>query len=284
MTRNTSFHPLHEPLRNDTVLHLQRSYTDGPFSFLNPTRAYFRHAPPDCSVRPADGFNEDFQGLAYKADTLEKQSPSNIEFKWRSRDNRKGRHTLLIVSTGKDAGRCQTPRHTATHGAVGQGILRMVLVYPYWDISYLVATIFTLGSIVWVMNSFFVFLPLPDPSTEYPGEILTAGGVTAFIGATVFEIGSVLLMLEAVNEKRSGCFGWAVEKVLKDRGVDSDHLTVRPDVGECAHHHNNKKNLIGKGSTPSTFDIVSERRAGLIYFSDKTNHGSRTYRSQRWLT
>ena len=128
----------------------------------------------------------------------------------------------------------------------------MALVYPYWDISYLIATIFTLGSIVWVINSFFVFLPLPDPSSEFKDEALTAGGVTAFIGATIFEVGSVLLMLEAVNEKRSGCFGWAVRKMLKDHGVQEDHYLIKPDTDMCAHHHSNKRNLVGKGDGMSS--------------------------------
>ena len=123
--------------------------------------------------------------------------------------------------------------------------------FPYWDVSYLVATIFTLGSVVWVMNSFFVFLPLPDPSSEFEDEILTAGGVTAFIGATIFELGSILLMLEAVNENRSGCFGWALEKAFLGDGEEREQYMLRPDSATCAHHHPNRQNLVGKsGKTP----------------------------------
>lgn len=114
--------------------------------------------------------------------------------------------------------------------------------YPVWDVSYLVAIIFTLGSMVWVVNAFFVWLPLQDPSTEFDDEILSGGGISAFIGATIFEIGSVLLMIEAINENRAACFGWAVEEVLEERGL----VRLRPDG--CTHHHSNKKNLVGKGS------------------------------------
>ncbi len=117
----------------------------------------------------------------------------------------------------------------------------MLTKYPYWDVSYLVAVIFTLGSVVWVINAFFVWLPLQSPSTEFNGEIADGGGITAFIGATIFEIGSILLMIEAVNENRSDCFGWAVEEVLEESGM----LRLKPD--ECTHHHGNKKNLVGKG-------------------------------------
>lgn len=113
--------------------------------------------------------------------------------------------------------------------------------YPIWDVSYLVATIFTLGSVVWVINAFFVWLPLQVPSSEFKDEITSAGGITAFIGATIFEFGSVFLMIEAVNENRSECFGWAVEEAIEEEG-----WSVREDEG-CTHHHRNKKNLVGKG-------------------------------------
>ncbi|KAK8070107.1 hypothetical protein PG994_006723 [Apiospora phragmitis] len=69
----------------------------------------------------------------------------------------------------------------------------------------------TPGSVVWVINGFFVWLPLQDPASAFAGEPTLGGGITAFIGATVFELGSVLLMLEAVNENRTDCFGWALE-------------------------------------------------------------------------
>jgi hypothetical protein len=115
----------------------------------------------------------------------------------------------------------------------------MFVTYPYWDVSYLVAVIFTLGSVVWCINAFFVWLPLQDPSTEFPGEIATAGGITAFLGATIFEIGSVLLMIEAVNENRSDCFGWALEKALEEEGL----IRVRPELA-CKHHHSKRHSLL----------------------------------------
>jgi hypothetical protein len=53
---------------------------------------------------------------------------------------------------------------------------------------------------------FFVWLPLLIRRRS-SGEVGKAGGITAFIGATIFEVGSVLLMFEAVNENRSGVLG-----------------------------------------------------------------------------
>lgn len=122
----------------------------------------------------------------------------------------------------------------------------MVVYYPFFDVSYLTAQCFVWGSVVWVLNAFFVWLPSVRPSSEFHGEVTDAGGITAFVGATIFEVGSVFLMIEAVNENRTECFGWAFEEAL---GVDG-LMRVRPDNDLCTHHHLNKLNLVGKRRTP----------------------------------
>lgn len=63
------------------------------------------------------------------------------------------------------------------------------------------------------------------------------GGLTAFIGATVFEFGSILLMLEAVNENRSDCFGWAVEESIDGM------LKLKHDPN-CKHAHAQKRTFV----------------------------------------
>jgi hypothetical protein len=153
-----------------------------------------------------------------------------------------GRHALLITPEIDQNAQYLTPPPTSNAKEVLKGIWRMFSTYPYWDVSYLVATIFTFGSVVWVINAFFAWLPLVDPSTEFENESTLGGGITAMIGATIFEAGSVLLMIEAVNENRSECFGWALEEALEERGM----IRVRPMTG-CAHHHRNKGNFVGKG-------------------------------------
>jgi hypothetical protein len=95
------------------------------------------------------------------------------------------------------------------------------------------------GSVIWVFNGFCSWLPLAAPSSEFSGESTWAAGLTAFIGATVFEIGSILLMLEAVNENRSDCFGWALEE-----GMDSMLLLVQEDEKECVHSHKHKRSWL----------------------------------------
>lgn len=258
MSRNTRFHPSHEPLRSSKTLQLQHHQISGPFASLNPTTAHYKHAGLS---KPIDSTDEAYNQSPNPRRDAENAHPSkneqgasDVQFQWRSRDNRKGRHALLVEPDSSPDAHYITPKTTSSVAEVLKGVGRMATTYPYWDVSYLVAIIFTLGSVVWVINSFFVWLPLVDPSTEFPGEIGKAGGITAFIGATVFEIGSVLLMFEAVNENRSGCFGWAVERVL-----ESGRVRVRPDGEGCRHHHQNKRNLMGRGNGLFTLLLLSCR-------------------------
>ena len=251
MPRNNSFAPSHEPFQSIESLEIQPDRTSGPFSFLNPTRANYRHKdikpPPSNSKYSSSPPSEDIN--VENAFPNSPQLTSSAHFKWRARDNRKGRHALVVESSpSPQTPIVEGPRTTHSLRALRQGLWRMCTQFPYWNISYLVATIFTLGSVIWVINAFFVYLPLAQPRTEFTTEILYGGGITAFIGATVFEIGSVLLMIEAVNENRAGCFGWALERLVEGEEEGRERIRLRPDVGVCAHHHVNKKNFIGKGN------------------------------------
>lgn len=101
------------------------------------------------------------------------------------------------------------------------------------------------GSIVWVINGFFAWLPLQVPSSEFPGETSSGGGISALVGATIFEIGSVLLMLEAVNENRTDCFGWALEEAW-----ESGSLVSRPARAPCSHHHSRRRAFLKTPENP----------------------------------
>ncbi|KAG8533420.1 uncharacterized protein KY384_002203 [Bacidia gigantensis] len=268
--RRNAFLSRTEPLQRHASLELQHDRISGPLSFLNPTRAVYTHLSPP--VKPSQGISN---GAPDGHQSSHGDHPaSRLEFKWRSRDNRKGRHTLLVDSSTNSV----APSKTTSLREVCKGILRMLTQFPYWDISWLVATIFTLGSVVWVMNSFFAWLPDVAPSTEFDKEILYAGGITAFIGATIFEIGSILLIIEAANEHREGCFGWALERLVEgDDSDDGGTLRIKPDSDRCAHHHTNKKNLVGKGDTGMLEKTVDERGSGKgwTWFPsryDLTNH------------
>jgi hypothetical protein len=124
----------------------------------------------------------------------------------------------------------------------------------------------------------FVWLPLERPETEFPDEIYSGGGITAFIGATIFEIGSIFLILEAVNENRAGCFGWAVEELVGEGEKERWRLT--PSRENCEHHHSNRRSLFGK-RLPSGHDAESH---GDLDSPDVDSKGGPTHeRSWSWM-
>ncbi|KAF7443759.1 hypothetical protein A1F99_118330 [Pyrenophora tritici-repentis] len=226
--RNKTFHPAREPGRHEARLQLEHDGATGPLPFLNPTRAHYRHG-----ARP------------------------DARFKWTSRNDRKGRHAVVIDTKNTSAiSKHTTPRPTSSIRTVARNIWRMLTYCPVWDVSYDVAFVFTLGSVIWVINAFFVYLPLVQPGTEFKTEELYGGGITAFIGATVFEIGSVLLIVEAVNEGRSGCFGWVVEQAISHQEEVGGGM-IWPSKSHCTHPHTRQ---YGDGSR-HTYASNREQRA-----------------------
>ncbi|KAH8778900.1 hypothetical protein F5883DRAFT_543248 [Diaporthe sp. PMI_573] len=92
-----------------------------------------------------------FQSLGPKQSLLDQE----LYHIWRSRDNRKGRHALALTPLEEPSSstRPATPPPTTatnTPRATLEGISRMFLRFPIWDVSYDVAAICTLGSAVWV--------------------------------------------------------------------------------------------------------------------------------------
>ncbi|KAK9355636.1 hypothetical protein V1523DRAFT_47655 [Lipomyces doorenjongii] len=292
MSRNTKFQSLrHQPHQGLRSLQLLHSHVHGPVPCLNPTRARFAYdasevSPMVSSTRPDHPETPAITDVIKYKKTLEAQRQSrrarNISFEWRSRNNRKGRSLLIVHLPRQEAEdedfRFVVPQSTASLHHFLINVRHMFTSFPYWDISYLVAFLFTFGSVVWVINGFFAWLPLQDPGSDFKYEGLLGVGVTAFIGATVFEFGSVLLLLEAVNVNQEGCFGWAVEAALEGNGEmrkSIGQLKVIPKRDERDHHY--KRNRLPeepKRSTPPS--------ALPSYFPTKTRD-SPAPQSWQWL-
>ncbi|EXJ87817.1 hypothetical protein A1O1_04744 [Capronia coronata CBS 617.96] len=256
----------HEPFQHDKTLTLERA--EGPVGWFNPTRAHFLYP---VRSRLKDGAetghtsdespHESHQNIASQPEAT--QPAKTVKFLWRSRDNRKGRHALLVrrPAPGEES-HFVTPRCTSDPSEVLKNVVRTFTYFPIWDISWLVAFIFTWGSVVWVLNGFFAWLPLEAPSTEFHNEILYGGGITAFIGAIVFfETGSILLIFEAVNADNTGCFGWAVEQLIDEQHGGKPKLHLTASRHNCRHHHQNRHNFVGKGANILTksFGLEEEK-------------------------
>ncbi|OAA71182.1 integral membrane protein [Cordyceps fumosorosea ARSEF 2679] len=228
---------------------LSLHHARGPVSFLHPTRGLLRTAPetppsPEDAADAADAagtrVGKHDQAAASALPIKQPPEVAGVHFLWRSRDNRKGRHPLRVQRQPQGGG-VALPRRSSHPKEVLRGVVGTFTQYPVWDISWLVAFIFTWD---W-LQGFFSWLPLVRPSTGFPSESDYGGGITAFIGAILFfEVGSVLLVLEAINANDADCFGWAVETL-----VDQHHtraVTFVADAELCRHHHQNKHNLVGK--------------------------------------
>ncbi|KFY34090.1 hypothetical protein V495_08214 [Pseudogymnoascus sp. VKM F-4514 (FW-929)] len=217
-----------------------------PVSFLNPTaqRRPIAQPQPGANAPSPDDGRQDARPPRTKTQADGSQRVQDVHHLWRSRDNRKGRHAIAVSPSAE--GQFLAPPSTNTLRPILHTLWRMLTYYPIWDVSYQVAQWFTWGSVVWVINSFLVWLPSVRPSSAFPGESTNGGGISAFIGATIFEIGSVFLMIEAVNENRTQCFGWAFEETLERNGL----LRLRPSSENCTHHHPNKRNLVGNRAIP----------------------------------
>ncbi|KAK4033636.1 hypothetical protein C8A01DRAFT_19446 [Parachaetomium inaequale] len=213
-------------------------HSSGPLAFLHPTARYHPlTATGQDQPQPPNGsftINTPAKPTATEDGSRENQQIYHV---WRSRDNRKGRHRALV--TGQGAKGRDEGRKSRLVKKTGYGLTRLVTRFPVWDISYLVAVAFVLGSVIWCINGCFVWLPLVAPASEFPGETDEGAGILAFLGATVFEIGSVLMVVEAVNAERSDCFGWALEESLEDHG-----LRLRPRHEGCHHPHRGRHALL----------------------------------------
>ncbi|KAI7112545.1 hypothetical protein KC352_g35356, partial [Hortaea werneckii] len=224
---------------------------------------------PDLVAKPIPFLHPTRKGYEVWDSNNEKEGPADATsanataaYRWRARDNRKGRHPLVIHSR-----KGTEPPLSRTLARTARNILRMLYVYPWWDVSWWIGVLFSVGCVLFVIAGCFYWVPIAWPSTEFPGEELTAGGILSFLGATLFAVGGFLLVVEATNEKQTECFGWAVEKELfggggggeeeedeqsgrrrrsaqgrsSDFEVKSDGAQskqrLRPDPEQCSHHH-----------------------------------------------
>lgn len=231
-----------------TQTHYTAPHVHGPLKFFNPTK---RHIPlpaskPDDTSKPSSTPQDaPTQPSPYTSWTSRDNRKgrhalavpeSGIYHIWRSRDNRKGRHAIALTDGAISSAGVRATSHPAE---ISKGLLRMFVRYPVWDISYDVAMLFTIGSVVWCINGFFAWYPLYRPSTLFSGEDLGAG-LTGMIGATIFEVGAVMALLEAVNENRADCFGWALE-----RAVTEEEAKFVARHSGCQHHHGSRRTFLG---------------------------------------
>ncbi|EPS97109.1 hypothetical protein FOMPIDRAFT_1032103 [Fomitopsis schrenkii] len=152
--------------------------------------------------------------------------PAGPPLHWSSRSSRKNRLAPRQVHVIHHASVSPTPDSTEqgtdkqVRGAAVKQRLRhaQARMKPHlsWDVSFWVALMFTLGSILWVINGFLLYLPLaPSLSPQHANAAMWI----AFAGGTTFEVASYLMVVEALNAGHEQLFGPALWGLL---GVRDD--------------------------------------------------------------
>lgn len=114
--------------------------------------------------------------------------------------------------------------------------------------SYLVSIFFAFGCLIFLICGLISWLPLVSHNTAFQNPSTVGIGVAAFIGATFFQIGGILLLFEACNENQTGCFGWAVhclfrgnEESTSNNAEREDQILLQKDSSNCTHHHQQRQ-------------------------------------------
>ncbi|KAH8722348.1 hypothetical protein GQ44DRAFT_622857 [Phaeosphaeriaceae sp. PMI808] len=81
-------------------------------------------------------------------------------------------------------------------------IARMATVYPLKDMTWVVAVMFAVGSLVFTINAFFGLLPLVIPSTQFETNATVAIPATILIGGSLFVIAGFLSIPASINARR----------------------------------------------------------------------------------
>lgn len=117
--------------------------------FLHSRHYHVRHA-----TRPIRGLNPTRRHIAINLKALStdggQSSPEQRKsywpvHVWRSRDNRKGRHAVIVDADYDQDVKTTNPMPTNTLRHSLLGLRKMLVRYPIWDVSYDVAVVFTIG-------------------------------------------------------------------------------------------------------------------------------------------
>lgn len=233
---------------------------------MAPTRARFsytaEHAEPHFEA-DGSGFEALTPERSEKAlgEGFDLEHAADVEYHWTSRNNRKGRHALIVHENPERANPYATPPATTGARPVLRGIWRMLTVFTVHDVSYLLALAFTLASATLTANAVLSFLPYITHRLQSSHKLLRVEALLGALGCTLFFTGTLCAFAEAVNVNRRGCFGWKLIRIARSRDDNASSLSdgdlaeggaglslLVPD-GSCVHHHDSYKVIAGHPSS-----------------------------------
>ncbi len=257
-TRSEHFSKGWEPFRGNAALQIQEDETTGPAVFLNPTRASFTYT--GATFPRVDPEGSELVESRREQELGNGVFATTIEYAWTSRNNRKGRHAIMVREyhqKSPPAGRQPTSEMTGPR-AVFYGILRMFSRFAWYDISWVNAIAFLVGSLALLVNAFLSFLPYANSTFQSPSGIIYAEASLGLLGSSLFVFASFLAFSEAVNAQKGGCFGWMSQQLSSademDTSVEEGAVTRLTPNRDCEHHHSNRTNTFAYAESASKAD------------------------------
>jgi hypothetical protein len=182
--------------------HLLDMKATGPFKRLNPTNV---------RIRASLGGGDD-------------DADREVGIIWRSRDNRKGRNSVVIPRTSMAYPNLPSknrPVYSSSFKGVGRNLFRMAFSFPYWDMAFWSGWSYTWGSVLFVMDGVWAWGPV-GWDVEWKPEQDYVIGIFFFVGALLYQVGAVMAYLEAVND---GSFhGSAMKRFLEGHEEDKKKM------------------------------------------------------------
>ena len=200
---------------------------------------------------------------------------------WRSRDNRKGRNSVVIPRTSMAYPNLPSknrPVYSSSFKGVGRNLYRMAFSFPYWDMAFWSGWSYTWGSVLFVIDGVWAWGPVGwDVKWEVEANYLI--GIFFFVGALLYQLGAVMAYLEAVND---GSFsGSAMKRFLeghedeKKAMLDSKishffgHLNPVHERKRHAEEEAEAKRMAGVDPNAGWKSIHRRERPGSIYPGSK---------------
>lgn len=107
-------------------------------------------------------------------------------------------------------------------------IQQICTLFPWRDMSWMVGVTFAFGSASFVINGFFLTLPLIAPERDFSTETSYATPISGLLGGVIFVLGGYSGLLEGLNYKRGEII--VTEGLPLDAGDMSEPNKKKPDA------------------------------------------------------
>lgn len=135
-------------------------------------------------------------------------SSKGIRWNWNSRAGRKGIPPLPASTHSLEEEKAAGDRPESW--TIKRQRIRWI-GFDYFDISWWVAIIFTVGSIFWCVNAILFFCYFTNVSPAFTNT----ESATAFLGGLTFLVGGYLGWVESLNPTREVEFGWEIDELTQ---------------------------------------------------------------------